>query len=51
MQHDWVYAVLRDLSQYARLNELPDLHKSLEETLKANKPADEISSGTEAEIK
>jgi hypothetical protein len=48
MKHDWVYAVLQDLSHYARLNELPELHKSLEETLKVNKRVGEASGHIEA---
>jgi len=51
MKHDWVYAVLQDLSHYAKLNELPELHKSLEGALKANKRAVEASGNIEASTK
>lgn len=41
MRHDWVHAVLQDLSRYAELNNLPQLHDSIEKAIETCMPIKE----------
>lgn len=40
MSHDWIHSVLEDIYQYARLNNLHELHQSLEAAIKASQFVD-----------
>ncbi len=39
MQHDWIHSVLQDLADYARLNNLKELEKSLVEPVAVTTPS------------
>lgn len=40
MSHDWIHSVLEDIYQYARLNNLHELHQSLEAAMTASQVVD-----------